>query len=73
MQESLKITTKDITGDFKNTFNQIYHEIIGICKAGSKYYMFEPLKREWFNFTKILANMGTTRRATVAEPATVTT
>jgi hypothetical protein len=73
MQESLKITSKDITDEVKNTFNQIYHEIIGICKSGSKYYVFEPLKRERFNFAKILANMGASRKAPVTEPATVTT
>jgi|WetSurMetagenome_2_1015567.scaffolds.fasta_scaffold199260_2 hypothetical protein len=70
LQESLKSSTKDITGDMVETFNQIYHEIIVICKTGSKYYRSEPLKRERFNFAKMLANMGTGRKARVDEPET---
>jgi len=69
MQESLKSSTKDITDEVIATFNGIYHEIIGICKTGMKYYAFEPLKKERFNFAKVLANMGAGRKATVTEPA----
>ena len=71
MQESLKGSTKDITSDVIATFNAIYHEIIGICKTVAKYYTYEPLKKERFNFAKVLANMGVGRKTTVTEPETV--
>ena len=72
LQESLKGSTKAITSDVLDTFNQIYHEIIVICKTGSKYYRSEPVKRERFNFARILANMGTGRKSAVTETAVAT-
>jgi hypothetical protein len=52
------------------TFNAIYNEIIGICKITSGYYHYETLKKEHFNFNKVIANHGGTRKTTKqpAEP-----
>jgi hypothetical protein len=72
LQESLKGSTKIITGDLLDTFNGIYNEIIGICKIASAYYRYEPIKKERFSFSKVLANMGGSRKISVTEPAPVT-
>ncbi len=68
-QESLKGSTKEITQEVTEVFNAIYDEIIGICKIASKFYQYEPLKKEQFTFTKVLARLGATIKS--AEEATV--
>ena len=68
-QESLKESTKAISEDAVNAFNEIYTEISGICKIASTYYQYEPLKKEQFTFSKVISNMGQTKRA-VQQPAT---
>jgi len=58
-QENLKGSTKEITQEVTDAFNAIYDEIIGICKKAASYYRYEPLKKEQFTFSKVLANLGT--------------
>jgi hypothetical protein len=71
-QENLKGSTKNITNDVVNSFNEIYDEIIGICKIAAAYYRYEAVKKEQFSFTKTLAKMGNSRKSTASEqvPAT---
>jgi hypothetical protein len=61
-QENLKVTSKEISKEASDTFNAIYDEIIGICKKASNYFHYEPLKIEQFTFSRVLANLGATRR-----------
>lgn len=61
-QENLKSTTKEISKETSDSFNAIYDEIIGICKKASNYFHYEPLKIEQFTFSKVLANLGATRK-----------
>lgn len=68
-QESFKETTKEISKEVADSFNAIYDEIIGICKKASNYYQFEPLKKEQFTFSKVIDNLGTSKRS-VKEPET---
>ncbi|MBN1252680.1 MAG: hypothetical protein JXA16_11130 [Bacteroidales bacterium] len=68
-QEALKGTTKEITTEAIQVFNEIYDEIIGICKIASNYYMYEPLKKEQFSFTKVVSNMSATKKITTEEAA----
>lgn len=58
-QESLKLTTKTITKEAATAFNEIYYEVIGICKIASKYYMSKPLIKGKFSFKKVVSNMNT--------------
>jgi hypothetical protein len=62
-QENFKETTKIITKELADSFNVIYNEIIGLCKIVSSYYRNEPLKKEQFNFSKVIDNIGATRKA----------
>ena len=57
-QETLKETTKSISDDAKNAFNEIYDEVIGICKIASVYYQYDNLKKELFIFSKAIKNMN---------------
>lgn len=57
-QESAKGSAKLITGDMVDAFNAIHGEIMGICKIASAYYSLEPDKKEFFSFSRVLANMG---------------
>ncbi len=61
-QENFKETTKGITKEMADSFNDIYDEIIDICKKVSAYYKNEPLKKEQFNFSKIIGNIGKSRK-----------
>lgn len=57
-QESLKLSTKEITEEARQIFNSIYDEIIGICKKASAFYQYNPLKKEQFTFSKVAKNLG---------------
>lgn len=63
-QESLKETTKVISEEAVLVFNSIYEEIVGICKIASSFYQYEPLKKEQFTFSKVIANMNAARKIT---------
>ena len=57
-QESLKLSTKEITEEARQIFNSIYDEIIGICKKASAFYQYNPVKKEQFTFSKVAKNLG---------------
>lgn len=61
-QESLKETTKEVSDEAVTIFNEIYDEIIGICKIASNYYQYDTLKKEQFTFSKVVANINATRK-----------
>ena len=62
-QESLKLSTKEITKEVVDVFNGIYDEIIGICKKVSNYYQYDAVKKEQFTFSKVIGNLGSSRAA----------
>lgn len=62
-QESLKLSTKEITKEVVDVFNGIYNEIIGICKKVSNYYQGDGVKKEQFIFSKVISNLGSARTA----------
>lgn len=57
-QESFKASSKEVTQEGLDAFNAIYDEVIGICKKAKVYYGNQPLKKEQFAFSKVLAKMG---------------
>jgi hypothetical protein len=60
-QETLKESTKSISAEAVKVLNEIYEEIVGICKIASKFYKFDSLKKGQFTFTRIASNMSTPR------------
>jgi len=64
-QESLKESTKILSEEAVLVFNSIYEEIVGICKIASSFYLYEPLKKEQFVFSKAIANMGAAHKVSV--------
>lgn len=64
-QESLKGKTRKITHEAAEVFIGIYSEIIGICKIASKYYQNDPVKKEQFTFSKIVANLNATKKVSM--------
>ena len=72
-QESFKGSTKEISKEVSDSFNAIYDEIIGICKKASNYFHYEPLKIEQFTFSKVLTNLGATKKVApeIPEPQQV--
>lgn len=61
-QEMLKSSSKEISGEAVHAFNEIYSEVIGICKIASVYYQDNPLKKEIFTFSKIVGKMSLTKK-----------
>jgi len=57
-QEVLKETSRGLTDEAITALCEIYEEVIGICKIASSYYMYEPLKKEQFSFSKTVSNMN---------------
>jgi hypothetical protein len=68
-QETFKSSTKEVTKEVVDVFNAIYDEIIAICKIASKYYKYEPLKKEQFTFAKALSNLGASAKVAGTETA----
>lgn len=73
IQEKLKTSTKDGTDSVIKELNDLYNEIIGICKLASDYYRKDPVKKEMFTFSKILHNIGETQAVKKDEPAATNT
>jgi len=68
-QETLKETTKTVSEEAVKIFNEIYDEVIGICKIASNYYQYEPLKKRQFTFSKLVSNMNAAKRITEEQAA----
>jgi hypothetical protein len=68
-QETNKGVTKEISKEVKDAFNTIYDEIIGICKKASKYYQYEPMKKELFTFSRIKGNLGMAHKVSEKQEA----
>lgn len=62
-QETLKETSKALSNEAINALNDIYDETIGICKIAASFYQYEPIKKEQFTFSKVVAQMGVSKKA----------
>ncbi len=69
-QESLKLSTKEISQEVMDAFNAIYDEVIGICKKVSSYYQYDTIKKDQFTFSKVISNLGSAHK-TSEEPVPV--
>lgn len=61
-QETLKETTKALSDEALQEFNNIYDQVIGICKIASSFYQFDTLKKDQFTFTKVVENMNAAKK-----------
>lgn len=59
-QEKLKSQTKEATGTMLTRMNDLYKDIIKICKLSADYYKKDRAKKSMFTFTKVMKNMGET-------------
>lgn len=57
-QEKMKQTSKTLSHEARTALNDIYKEIIGICKIASSYYRDNPVKKEQFVFSKVTRRLG---------------
>jgi len=56
-QEYLKQSSGRLTAETTQTLNDLYDEIIGICKIAASYYRHDPVKKREFTFYKVMARM----------------
>jgi hypothetical protein len=61
IQESSKGKTKETTAQINKALEDIYREIIAICKILSRYHSDDPVKKEQFTFSKVVKNLGGNR------------
>lgn len=66
-QETLKETTKELSDEALQEFNNIYDQVIGICKIASSFYQFDTLKKDQFTFTKVVENMNVAKKVAETE------
>jgi len=52
-QESFKGTRKTITATSLKEFNDIYDQVISICKISSKFYKDQPALKDQFSYSKV--------------------
>lgn len=64
-QEQLKLQTTNISHVARVALNELYSEIIGICKIASRYYVDEPAKKNNFTFSQVIKRMN---QHAIAEP-----
>ncbi len=56
-QEYLKQSSGRLTAETTQILNDLYDEIIGICKIAASYYRHDPVKKREFTFYKVMARM----------------
>ncbi|MGM0529832.1 MAG: hypothetical protein ACQER7_00595 [Bacteroidota bacterium] len=56
-QEYLKQSSVRLTAETTQILNDLYKEIIGICKIAASYYRHDPVKRREFIFSRVMARM----------------
>ncbi|MGQ1788492.1 MULTISPECIES: hypothetical protein [unclassified Saccharicrinis] len=61
-QETMKETSKALSEEAIDALNDIYSEIAGICKIAASFYQYEPLKKEQFTISKVVAKMGAAKK-----------
>jgi hypothetical protein len=57
-QETFKGGKKTITAEAVTEFNDIYDELISICKIAAKFFMEEPHLKDQFTYSKVLKTLN---------------
>lgn len=57
-QESMKAASKTLSGTALAALNEIYSEVIGICKIASSFYMQDEMLKAQFTFSRVVAAMN---------------
>jgi hypothetical protein len=68
-QEYLKESAKRLNAEKQQMLNDLYEEIIGISKIARSYYRHDPVKRDGFTYSKVLARMRLDRSVEKESPA----
>jgi hypothetical protein len=71
-QETFKGNKKTITAVALKEFNEIYDQVISICKIASKFYKDEPHLQAQFSYAKVAKALNITKKTTITPPTTPT-
>jgi len=72
-QETFKGTRKTITATALKEFNEIYDQVISICKISNKFYKDEPHLQEQFSFNKVAGVLNAAKKTSQTPPTPPTT
>lgn len=67
MQEGEKSGAAELTQEASSTLDEVYKEVIGICKIASKYYKTDPLKKKLFTFSAVVEKLNAAKKANETE------
>jgi hypothetical protein len=67
-QETYKGTRKVITAAANKEFNEIYDQVISICKISTKFYKDRPEMKDQFTYAKVAKVLNATSHATPSAP-----
>jgi len=68
-QENFKGQRKTITAAAVNEFNDIYNQVISVCKISAKFYKDEPVVKDQFSFAKVLKALNNLKPNIPVKPA----
>jgi hypothetical protein len=68
-QELMKSRRSGLTSEARESYNEIYEEIVGVCKIASRFYRDNPLKRNLFSFSRIVRNLSSGAKSRKNEAA----
>jgi len=57
-QEEAKVTARAMNNETIDFCNQLYEEVIGLCKIAYSFYSKDPEKRNQFSFTRLVKNLN---------------
>lgn len=66
-QENLKNKKRRFSAETRQILNDLYDEIITICKIGARFYRHDPVKKDEFTYSKLLKRLRAERSSAPEE------
>jgi len=69
-QENMKQSSLLLSRNVRNEFNQLYQEVIGICRIAYATFSSDPILRDHFSFIHVVRNLNAASRTPIEDPVT---
>jgi len=72
-QEKMKGTSQELTAEAVMELNAVYEEVITVAKMARRFFKDDPVKKEFFSFTRLLKQQGVSyKKSKTEEDSTAT-
>lgn len=61
-RETLNEVTKNVSAQAIEVLNEIYNDVIEVCKIASNFYQYDSLKKDQFTFSKVVKNLNVAKK-----------